>query len=433
MTRDESVWTITVPAVSRHPRHDESAVTHKRRTASTEANRTPAIARAYVSVVATVKRTVRSPPSSVKAESGAAGLGPSVGSDRAKSLTRSWRSTVGKLAAAAYGAVVAASERIGRAERRGLITEPVLKCRELHKRFGQLDAVRGVSFEIAEGETYGLLGPNGAGKTTTISIVCGLLAPDAGEVTVVGMPLTTRSVAEKAAIGYVPQELAIYPDLSARENLRFFARLYGLAPDTAAARVEEVLAVIGLTDRASEQTKSYSGGMQRRLNIGIGLLHRPRLLILDEPTVGVDPQSRNAILESVERLSGEGMAVLYTTHYMEEAERLCDRIGIVDLGELKAEGTRAELVAMVGEHDRVTLEGAGDLQAAARESQMLAPVRTASVQDGGIELIVDQARSLLPELLRIAADAGVAVSSVEVDEPNLEAVFLHLTGKALRD
>ena len=235
----------------------------------------------------------------------------------------------------------------------------MLDCVDLHKRFGETEAVRGVSFSIAQGETYGLLGPNGAGKTTTISMVCGLLAPDSGTVSVAGAPLSTRSVAARAAIGYVPQELAIYPDLSARENLRFFARLYGLGSAKAAARVDEVLAVIGLADRASEQTKNFSGGMQRRLNIGIGLLHRPQLLILDEPTVGVDPQSRNAILESVEQLASEGMAVLYTTHYMEEAERLCDRIGIVDLGELKAQGTRAELVALVGEHDRVSLEGAG--------------------------------------------------------------------------
>src|SRR5664279_5397571 len=235
----------------------------------------------------------------------------------------------------------------------------VLDCIDVHKRFGDVEAVRGVSFQIAEGETYGLLGPNGAGKTTTISMVCGLLEPDSGEVFVAGKRLTSRSVEEKAAIGYVPQELAIYPDLSARENLHFFARLYGLPPAAGNARVNEVLGVIGLVDRSSEQTKDFSGGMQRRLNIGIGLLHRPQLLILDEPTVGVDPQSRNAILESVEKLSGEGMAVLYTTHYMEEAERLCDRIGIVDLGELKAEGTRAELVALLGEHDKVHLTGSG--------------------------------------------------------------------------
>ncbi len=313
------------------------------------------------------------------------------------------------------------------------VSDAVLVCRDLRKRFGGLEAVRGISFQVGEGETYGLLGPNGAGKTTTISMVCGLLEPDGGEVTVAGRTLTTRSVAAKAAIGYVPQELAIYPDLSARENLRFFARLYGLPAAEARSRVEEVLGVIGLADRAGDQAKTYSGGMQRRLNIGIGLLHRPRLLVLDEPTVGVDPQSRNAILESVERLSSEGMAVLYTTHYMEEAERLCDRIGIVDLGELKAEGTRAELVALVGEHDRVELEGVGDLDAAATAFERLGAVRAASVQDGGIQLIVDAARSLLPDLLETAARAGVSVKAVEVDEPDLEAVFLHLTGKALRD
>jgi linearmycin/streptolysin S transport system ATP-binding protein len=310
---------------------------------------------------------------------------------------------------------------------------PVLECSGLRKRFAAVEAVRGISFRIMEGETYGLLGPNGAGKTTTISMVCGLLESDAGEVHVAGRRLTSRSVAEKAAIGYVPQELAIYPDLNARENLRFFARLYGLASDVVAARIDEVLEVIGLADRASEQTKNFSGGMQRRLNIGIGLLHRPRLLILDEPTVGVDPQSRNAILESVERLSGEGMAVLYTTHYMEEAERLCDRIGIVDLGELKAEGTRAELVALVGEHDRVALEGTGELEAGAQAAEALESIRAASVEDGGIELIVDHAHSILPELLSAVTGAGVAVSSVEVREPDLESVFLHLTGKALRD
>ena len=311
--------------------------------------------------------------------------------------------------------------------------DDVLLCTDLHKRFGEVQAVDGISFRIAAGETYGLLGPNGAGKTTTISMVCGLLEPDAGSVEVVGEPLTTRSVAAKSAIGYVPQDLAIYPDLTAAENLRFFARLYGLPSARAKERVAEVLDVVGLAERGDDQAKTYSGGMKRRLNIGIGLLHRPRLLVLDEPTVGVDPQSRNAILEGVERLAAEGMAVLYTTHYMEEAERLCDRIGIVDLGEVKAEGTRAELVALVGQHDRVQLQGAGDLEAGARACAGLDAVRAASVSDGGIELIVDHARSILVELLQTTAAAGVDVDAVEVDEPDLEAVFLHLTGKALRD
>ena len=225
------------------------------------------------------------------------------------------------------------------------MNDSVLSCTGLRKRFGDVQAVNGISFRIAAGETYGLLGPNGAGKTTTISIVCGLLEPDAGAVEVAGAPMTTRSVAAKAAIGYVPQDLAIYPDLTAAENLRFFARLYGIPSAQARERVAEVLEVVGLADRGDDQAQTYSGGMKRRLNIGIGLLHRPRLLVLDEPTVGVDPQSRNAILESVERLAGEGMAVLYTTHYMEEAERLCDRIVIVDHGRVLADDTLAGLAA----------------------------------------------------------------------------------------
>ena len=313
------------------------------------------------------------------------------------------------------------------------MSDLVLECRDLHKRFGTTVAVDGVSLQVSAGETYGLLGPNGAGKTTTISMICGLLEADAGEVVVAGQRLTTRSVEAKAAIGYVPQELAIYPDLTARENLRFFAQLYGMAPGGSRARVEEVLDVIGLADRADDQARTYSGGMQRRLNIGIGLLHRPRLLVLDEPTVGVDPQSRNAILESVEHLSSEGMAVLYTTHYMEEAERLCDRIGIVDLGQVKAEGTRAELVALVGQHDRVVIEASGGLERAADAMASLPGVVAASAADGSLALIVDDARTLLPELLRAATDAGASVRGVDVDQPDLEAVFLHLTGRALRD
>ncbi len=310
---------------------------------------------------------------------------------------------------------------------------PVLACRDLRKTFGDLVAVDGVGFQIAPGETYGLLGPNGAGKTTTISMIAGLLERDGGEVLVEGRPLTTTSVEAKSAIGYVPQDLAIYPDLSGRENLRFFGRLYGLAGEELTARVQGVLQIVGLADRAGDPAKEYSGGMKRRLNIGIGLLHRPRLLILDEPTVGVDPQSRNAILESVDRLSGEGMAVLYTTHYMEEAERLCDRVGIIDLGELKAEGTRRELVSLVGQRDQVALALSGAVEPAAEACRRLAAVHDVSAKDDGLELVVDEARRTLPAILETVAEAGASVRSVEVVEPNLEAVFLHLTGKALRD
>ncbi len=312
-------------------------------------------------------------------------------------------------------------------------TPPVLECRNLRRSFGDLVAVNGVGFTLARGETYGLLGPNGAGKTTTISMIAGLLERDGGDVLIEGASLTTTSVGAKSAIGYVPQDLAIYPDLSGRENLRFFARLYGMSGDELARRVDEVLEIVGLADRAGDLSKEYSGGMKRRLNIGIGLLHRPKLLILDEPTVGVDPQSRNAILESVDQLSAEGMAVLYTTHYMEEAERLCDRVGIIDLGELKAEGTRRELVALVGERDGVLLALAGDVPAAAAACRGLDAVDDVTTKDGHLELVVEEARRSLPAILETVAEAGASVRSVEVTEPNLEAVFLHLTGKALRD
>jgi linearmycin/streptolysin S transport system ATP-binding protein len=310
---------------------------------------------------------------------------------------------------------------------------PMLECHGLRRRYGDLIAVDGVGFQISPGETYGLLGPNGAGKTTTISMIAGLLDRDDGEVTVDGQPMSSHSVRAKAAIGYVPQELAIYPDLSARENLMFFARLYGMPTADAKRSTAEVLEVTGLADRAADQTKKYSGGMKRRLNIGIGLLHHPKLLILDEPTVGVDPQSRNAILESVEGLSGEGMAVLYTTHYMEEAERLCDRVGIIDNGKLIAEGTRGELVSLVGEGDQVRLLATGSLAKAAAELAAQPWVRQASATDQGIDVVVEDARSHLPEVLTSAAAAGTAIRSVEVTEPDLEAVFLHLTGRALRD
>jgi ABC-2 type transport system ATP-binding protein len=284
-----------------------------------------------------------------------------------------------------------------------------------------------------EGETYGLLGPNGAGKTTTISMVCGLLTRDAGEVTLDGQAIDVGAVAAKAGIGYVPQELAIYPDLSARENLEFFGRLYDLGGAQLKARVSEVLELIGLTERAKDRTSTFSGGMQRRLNIGIGLLHQPRLLLLDEPTVGVDPQSRNAILESIAELGRQGMAILYTTHYMEEAERLCTRIGIIDGGEIRAEGTRKELVALIGQREQVRLTLTGDVVAAARAAGHVRGVASAAAKGDEVEVLTADAGRVLPRLLDAVEAAGAHVRGVEIVQPNLEAVFLHLTGRALRD
>jgi ABC-2 type transport system ATP-binding protein len=313
------------------------------------------------------------------------------------------------------------------------VAETVLSCSKLVKRFGALAAVDGVGFEIRAGETYGLLGPNGAGKTTTVSMICGLLDRDAGDVVVGGLSMNGGATAAKALIGYVPQEVALYPDLSGAENLRFFGRLYGLSGADLDGRIEHALGVVGLTERASERVDRYSGGMKRRLNMAAGLLHDPKLLVLDEPTVGVDPQSRNAILENVAQLAAEGMAVLYTTHYMEEAERLCDRVGIIDEGKIIAEGTRRELVRKVGQRDRVELSGKGPLARFAGQAKRLKDVGDANLGDGSVQLLVSSGRDLLPRLLEIADRTGVQVTSVDVVEPDLEAVFLHLTGKALRD
>ena len=309
----------------------------------------------------------------------------------------------------------------------------VLECTGLVKAFDDLVAVDGVGFHIAEGETYGLLGPNGAGKTTSISMIAGILEADAGTVTVAGTEITTRTTEGKAQIGYVPQDIAIYPDLSARENLRFFGKLYGIPKQNLNSRIDEVLEVIGLSDRGDDRTEEYSGGMKRRLNIGIGLLHEPTLLILDEPTVGVDPQSRNAILESVEQLGRRGTALLYTTHYMEEAERLCDRVAIIDGGKIRAEGTRRQLVELVGQRDTVNLGVVGSAQRLVEALASIEEIEDITASEGSVEILVEGASGLLPRILDVAQQTGVGVSGVEVVEPNLESVFLHLTGKALRD
>ncbi|HZA78910.1 MAG TPA: ABC transporter ATP-binding protein [Acidimicrobiales bacterium] len=311
--------------------------------------------------------------------------------------------------------------------------ETVLSCRGLRKSYSERVAVDGVGFDIARGETYGLLGPNGAGKTTTISMVCGLLSRDAGEVTVAGRPMGPEATDAKAAIGLVPQDVALYDNLTAHENLRFFGRLQGLQGSLLDQRVAEVLDIVGLADRGDDRIDTYSGGMKRRANIAAGLLHRPQLLVLDEPTVGVDPQSRNAILESVEALGAEGLSVLYTTHYMEEAERLCDRVGIIDEGRLVAEGTRRELVSEVGAGDRVDVSGTGDLDALAAACAELPGTVGVDRRDGGLAVRVTAGPAALAGIVDAAGRVGVTIGGLELVEPDLEDVFLELTGKALRD
>jgi ABC-2 type transport system ATP-binding protein len=309
----------------------------------------------------------------------------------------------------------------------------VLVVDGLVRRYGDLTAVDGVSFTIAPGETFGLLGPNGAGKTTTISMIAGLVPADAGTITVAGRSMGPNAIAVKGHIGLVPQDLAIYPELTARENLMFFGRLQGMRGKELTGRIDEVLHLIGLTDRQKDATKEFSGGMKRRLNIGIGLLHQPSLLILDEPTVGVDPQSRNAILESVEALSVEGMAVLYTTHYMEEAERLCDRIAIIDSGRIQAEGTRDELIRLTGGVDTVRLTGSGETAVAAETLRALPAVERVDADRRTLTLTVHEAPTAVAGIVTGATGAGMSLTDVEISRPDLESVFLHLTGKALRD
>jgi ABC-2 type transport system ATP-binding protein len=310
----------------------------------------------------------------------------------------------------------------------------VLAARDLRKSYGAIEAVRGVSLQIHEGETYGLLGPNGAGKTTTISMICGLLARDGGEVTLDGTRIDVGAVAAKAGIGYVPQELAIYPDLTAKENLEFFGRLYGLRGAPLKTRVTEVLALTGLTQRANDRTDKYSGGMQRRLNIGIGLLHQPRLLLLDEPTVGVDPQSRNAILESIAALGRRGMAILYTTHYMEEAERLCDRIAIIDAGRILAEGTLADLLSRLPAPNvlAVDLETDPDPGLAGRFTT-LPGVAQAGLEGRRLRLTLDDPAIRTGPVLETLSNGGLSWSHLHTERASLESVFLSLTGRSLRD
>lgn len=320
---------------------------------------------------------------------------------------------------------------------------PIVEIRNLKKRYapgpgapeGNL-AVKGISLTIERGEIYSLLGPNGAGKTTTISMMSGLITPSEGEVIIDGHSIQTEPLAVKKALGVVPQEIALYPQLSARQNLEFFGQLYGLRGAQLAKRVDIVLDVIGLSDRQKERVESYSGGMKRRVNIGVALLHEPKIVFMDEPTVGIDPQSRRNILDTVKTLNGQGMSVLYTTHYMEEAQELSTRVGIIDHGELIASGTQAELMQKIGEKDTIliTIGQQDDAGLAALAVVKAVPgVDSASSDDGKLKLLSSRGRQALPGVIKALDDAGITLQSIEVKEPNLEAVFLELTGRALRD
>ena len=311
----------------------------------------------------------------------------------------------------------------------------ILEVHNLVKKYGDLVAVNGISFDVKEGEIFSLLGPNGAGKTTTISILSTLFSPTSGDAIVDGHSVTKEPMAVKRVIGVVPQEIALYEELTALENMNFWGQMYGLSGKTLFNRVDEVLEQIGLKNRAKERIKTYSGGMKRRVNIGVGLLHKPKLLFMDEPTVGIDPQSRRAILESVKELNDSGMTILYTTHYMEEAQELSDRVGIIDYGELIALGTQPELTSRVGETDTLILHLGENEDPAflADELRVMEGVLQANPTDHLVAIVTPSAEELLAPIVSRTNELGIHIYSVDMREPNLEAVFLHLTGRALRD
>ena len=311
----------------------------------------------------------------------------------------------------------------------------ILEVQNLVKQYGDFTAVKGITFDIKEGEIFSLLGPNGAGKTTTISMLSTLYSPTSGDATIGGHSISKDPMAVKQVIGVVPQDLALYEDLTAKENLIFWGQMYGLSGKSINSRVDEVLEQIGLVDKAKNRVKTYSGGMKRRVNIGVGLLHKPRLLFMDEPTVGIDPQSRRAILDTVKDLNKQGMTVLYTTHYMEEAEELSNRVGIIDHGDLIAIGTQAELTKQVGQTDTLILHISEneDADALADSLKNMPDVFEANATDHEVSIITPSAENILASVVSKANERGIKIRSIDIREPNLEAVFLHLTGRALRD
>ncbi|CAG0959746.1 Linearmycin resistance ATP-binding protein LnrL [Anaerolineales bacterium] len=310
---------------------------------------------------------------------------------------------------------------------------PAIEVLNLYKSFGENHAVQGVSFQVSQGEIFSLLGPNGAGKTTTISMLSCLLRPNDGDAHVMGHSIRSDQNGVKSVLGVVPQEIALYEDLTARENLTFWGKMYNLRGSKLKSRVDEVLDVIGLRDRANERVGKYSGGMKRRVNIGVALLHKPKVIYMDEPTVGIDPQSRRNILDSVVRLKDEGMTVLYTTHYMEEADELSDHIGIMDHGKLIACGTNDELVKLVGQQTRIDLTLNARVEEVMSAWREVEGVSQVTAEDGVVTVLVNDSNLVLPHLFEAAAHFSARITSVDIREPNLEAVFLHLTGRALRD
>lgn len=311
----------------------------------------------------------------------------------------------------------------------------MLHVNRVRKSFGKTEVVKGVTFSVDQGESFGLLGPNGAGKSTTISMICGLLPYNEGEITVGGYSVKDHPLEIKRKIGVVPQDIALYPTMSAKDNLLFWGKMYGLSGRDVKKRADEILEFVGLHDRAKDKIETFSGGMKRRINIGAALMHKPELLIMDEPTVGIDPQSRNHILETVKELNKEGMTIIYTSHYMEEVEFLCKRIGIIDHGEVIAIGTKDDLCNRLSGGTIVKMEVNVFKPSLIDELNAL-PITEKVIgkeEEKTLEIFVSSSHQALGELVTAAVKNNVEVSSIQVQEPNLESLFLQLTGRSLRD
>lgn len=310
--------------------------------------------------------------------------------------------------------------------------EEGVQISDLVRRFGDFEAVRGISLEIGAGETLGLLGPNGAGKTTTLSMLSTLLPPTDGDVQVFGASVVDDPAEVRRRVGLAPQQISLYPQLSGQENLEFFGRLHGLESPLLQQHADRVLELVGLAPRRDDLVHTYSGGMQRRLNLACALIHEPRLLLLDEPTAGVDPQSREHLFQAVAQIAAAGTTVVYTTHYIEEAERLCDRIAILDEGRIVAVGTLEELLALIGLGEVIEIRSA----AFARDARVLGSLEEVHKIEAGAEVVriyVQSAAQVLSKVVAAVHESGGEIESLEVYPVSLERVFMHLTGKALRD
>lgn len=309
--------------------------------------------------------------------------------------------------------------------------QPMIAVSNLRKKYASVEALKGISFSIRQGEFFGLLGPNGAGKSTTIGIMSTLVVPDEGSVVIDGHDLKKEPMLCKQKIGVVPQELALYNELSAYDNLLFWGSLYDVKKDVLKQRIDETLKLFGLFDRRNDKVKAYSGGMKRRINIASALLHQPKVLFMDEPTVGIDPQSRNLIFEVMEKLHREGMTIIYTTHYMEEAERFCDRIAIIDNGTIVAQGTLDELKQQGGEKESLVITATGITEE--KVTRLKAAGYAVSMQDEKLIFLSANMKTDMTRVIVACNDNGIDISHIDIRRINLETVFLSLTGKQLRD